>query len=141
MANTAINILPKLAIKRRLEDIIVDEWNQELVDQFKTSVTDTPQVWITQCDDVFTPLSNVNNKTMFAECTVTVTVFSNTRETDVHQIILNLLNLAPADFKPCGVKVNSITPLSQTTDYQNDASQGHVLADATLSIKYFFERK
>ncbi|MGK6418048.1 hypothetical protein ACFGD2_018375 [Citrobacter freundii] len=139
MANTN-NLLPKLAIKRRLEEIIVDEWKRELVEQFTTSVDDTPQVWIVQCDDQFSPISTVNNKKLFSTCTITVLAFSQTRETEVHEIISGLLNLAPADFKATGVKINSITPTSQSTSYQNDASQGHVFADVTLEIKYFFER-
>ncbi|MEB7712339.1 hypothetical protein NGC32_06315 [Kluyvera cryocrescens] len=137
MENTN-NILPKLNIKRRLEEIIADEWDHELVDQFTTSVSDNPQVWIVQCDDSFTPISNVNNKTLLSTCTVTVLVFSQTRETEVHQIINKLMNLAPRNFN--GLKINSIAPISQSTNYQNDASQGHVMADVTLELKYFFER-
>lgn len=137
MENTN-NILPKLKIKRRLEEIIADEWGHELVDQFTTSVSDNPQVWIVQCDDSFTPISNVNNKTLLSTCTVTVLVFSQTRETEVHQIINKLMDLAPRNFN--GLKINSIAPISQSTNYQNDASQGHVMADVTLELKYFFER-
>lgn len=137
MANTN-NILPKLKIKRRLEEIIADEWDLELVDQFTTSVSDNPQVWIVQCDDSFMPISNVNNKKLISTCSITIVVFSQTRETEVHQIINKLMNLAPCDFS--SMRINSIAPTSQSTNYQNDASQGHVMADVTLEFKYFFER-
>ncbi|WGL80928.1 hypothetical protein [Enterobacter cloacae] len=138
MENTN-DILPRLAIKRRLEDIIVDEWKLNLVDYFKTSVDTAPQVWITGNDEQFQPLnSNVYNKRLVSTLMTTVSVFSQVEETKVHQIIKQLFNLDPTDFP--GLQILSITPSTSGTSYQNDASEGHVMADITLEIKYYFDR-
>lgn len=137
MANT--NKLPRLVIKRRFEDIIADEWKLNLVDYFKTSLDDTPQVWITQIEESYTPFSSVQNKKLDTTCSVTVVVFSKTEETAVHEIVSNLMNLSPHDFP--GFRINNITPLMSSTNYQSDASDGHVMAAVTLELKYFYERK
>jgi len=132
-------LLPRLAIKRRLEQIIADEWQLELVDYFKTTVDPSPQVWIIQIDETYSPVSSVQNKKLDSTCSITVVVFSETNETEVHEIISKLMDLAPKDFPD--FRINSITPQMSSTNYQSDASDGHVLAAVTLDLKYFYERK
>ncbi|EMM1484333.1 hypothetical protein RIM49_003080 [Enterobacter kobei] len=136
------DILPRLAIKRRLEDIIVDEWKLDLVDYFKTSVDVPPQVLISIMNEQFQPLNpNVYNKRLVSTLNISVIVFSKREETKVHQIINQLLNLDPTDFP--GLQIISVSPSSSIpseTNWQNDASEGHVMADATLEIKYYFNR-
>ncbi|MNB71959.1 hypothetical protein D3C75_185370 [compost metagenome] len=131
-------MLPRLQIKRRLEEIIADEWKHDLVDNFKTSVDPTPQVWITEINESYSPISNVTDKKLNATCSITVVVFSETNETEVHQIISQLMDLEPKDFP--GLRINTITPQMGSTNYQTDASEGHVMAAITLDLKYFFER-
>ena len=139
MENTN-NILPRLAIKRRLENIIADEWKHELVDYFKTSVDSTPQVWITQIDEQFSPLNpTVQNKRLEATTSITVVVFSNTEETQVHEIIRQLMDLTPQDFPE--LKIQMVTPQASSTSYQSESSDGHVMAAITLDLKYFYTRK
>ncbi len=138
MENTN-KLLPRLAIKRRLEQIIADEWQLELVDYFKTTVDPSPQVWIIQIDETYSPVSSVQNKKLDSTCSITVVVFSETNETEVHEIISKLMDLAPKDFPD--FRINSITPQMSSTNYQSDASDGHVLAAVTLDLKYFYERK
>lgn len=138
MENTN-KLLPRLAIKRRLEQIIADEWQLELVDYFKTSVDPSPQVWITQIDETYSPVSSVQNKKLDSTCSITVVVFSETNETEVHEIISKLMDLAPKDFPD--FRINSITPQMSSTNYQSDASDGHVLAAVTLDLKYLYKRK
>jgi len=137
VANTN-KILPRLAIKRRFEQIIADEWDLNLVDYFKTSVDDTPQVWITEIDESYTSISSVRNKKLDATCSVTIVVFSETQETAVHEIIQKLMDISPSYFPD--IRINDIKPQVSSTNYQNDASNGHVMAAFTLDLKYFYER-
>lgn len=137
MANTN-NILPRLAIKRRFEQIIADEWDLNLVDYFKTSVDDAPQVWITQIDESYSNISSIRNKKLETTCSVTIVVFSDTQETAVHEIIQKLMDISPSDFPD--IRINDINPQVSSTNYQNDASNGHVMAAITLDLKYFYER-
>jgi len=137
VANTN-KILPRLAIKRRFEQILAEEWKLNLVDYFKTSVDDTPQVWITEIDESYTNISSVRNKKLDATCSVTIAVFSETQETAVHGIIQKLMDISPSYFPD--FRINDINPQVSSTNYQNDASNGHVMAAITLDLKYFYER-
>lgn len=133
------NPLPRLQIKRKLSDIIVNEWNYKLVDSFKTGVNTDIQVWITNIAESYEAVG-LNSKNLNARCTIDVVAFSEINETGVHEVILKLLNLKPADFDGLEVKVIQVLPINSDTSYINDSSEGHVMADISFEVSYFYKR-
>lgn len=136
---SSFNPLPRLQIKRKLSDIIANTWNYKLVDSFKTGVKTDIQVWITNISESYDAVG-LNSKNLNARCTIDVVAFSEINETGVQEVILKLLNLTPADFDGVEVKVIQVLPLNSDTSYINDSSEGHVMADVSFEVSYFYKR-
>lgn len=132
------NTLPRIAIKRKLESIMADDWKLKVVDQFKTGVKQDVQTWVVGLTESFQPIQ-LNSKSMIATLIVDVVVFSEINETGVHQIISKLMTLSPSLFAD-EIKINSINPVSSDTSYNDEASDGHVMASITLEFSYYYKR-
>ncbi|HBK9529108.1 TPA: hypothetical protein LOG84_000546 [Escherichia coli] len=127
--------MPRLGIKRALEEIIVKELKLKYVkNAFTTGVTETVQVMIPEMTEEYTRI-NLQSK-LSAVLNITINIFSEKKETDVHKAIYDLISIKADDPKLREFKINKIYPSSSFTDYDGEASNGHVSAQVILTFEY-----
>ncbi|EHH7668532.1 hypothetical protein J8002_001895 [Salmonella enterica] len=129
--------MPRLALKRALQDIIVEDMGLSLnIEQTQQGFTDDVTAWVTGMSETFSRLRGGNG--VAGECTITIQVFSELNETGVHKAIRDLMTLSPANprFIETGVHVTDIEPTDSETSYGDESTDGGVIA--TLSIKFSY---
>ncbi|HFI7116988.1 TPA: hypothetical protein ACGR7Q_000184 [Escherichia coli] len=127
--------MPRLGIKRALEEIIVKELKLKYVkNAFTTGVTETVQVMIPEMTEEYTRI-NLQSK-LSTVLNITINVFSEKKETDVHKAVYDLISIKADDPKLREFKINKIYPSSSYTDYDGEASNGHVSAQVILTFEY-----
>ncbi len=132
--------LPRLALKRRLEDIITDELGFNLVPAFTVEITEDVQVVIESTYETYQKI-DLNSSALKATVTFEVIAFSMNKEKQVHDAILQLLNLKPSDFRNAiPFKVTAVTPTNAITSYLDEASKGHIVAGLTFDLDYIYRR-
>ncbi len=136
MANTN-NIMPRLAIKRAFMDIIADELNLSLnVESTKIGYETEVQCWITSMEEAFSRVRGGN--AISGDLNITFQLFSTVNETGVHKGIMDLMMIQPTHERLAntGVHITDISPLSSSTSWDDDSSDGGVIGVLTLNLKY-----
>lgn len=127
--------LPRLGIKRAIEEIIVKDLKLKYVkNAFTTGVAKEVQVMIPGMTEDYTRI-NLQSK-LSAVLSITIDIFSEKNETGVHNAVFDLISLTAINPKLREFKINKIYPSSSFTDYDSEASNGHVSAQVILTFEY-----
>ena len=127
--------LPRLGIKRALEEIIVKELNLKYVkNAFTTGVKEPVQVMIPGMTEENTRIG-LQSK-LASVLSITIDIFSEKSETGVHKAVYDLISIKANHEKLIPFKIDKIYPSSSFTDYDSEASNGHVSAQIILTFEY-----
>ncbi|HBZ8158467.1 TPA: hypothetical protein MM329_000680 [Escherichia coli] len=131
-----MNNLPRLGIKRAFEKIIVDEMNLEYVESaFTTGVTESVQVGIPMMQEEYERIAMQSK--LKTTLSVTFEIFSEVNETGVHKAAYDIFNITAIHPLLKEFKINRIYPISSSTSYNDESSDGHVIVQVVLNLEYF----
>ncbi|EDQ0980161.1 hypothetical protein GRG99_002407 [Salmonella enterica subsp. enterica serovar Virchow] len=134
---STVDVMPRLAIKRAFMDIIADDLGMSLnVEQTKVGFETEVQCWITSMDESFSRLRGGN--AIASDLNITFQIFSTINETGVHKGIADLIMVQPTNEKllSTGIQITDIAPVSSSTEWDDDATEGGVVGLLTLNVKY-----
>ncbi|HAX1952932.1 TPA: hypothetical protein JXT30_005129, partial [Escherichia coli] len=117
-----VNNMPRLKIKRALQDIIEQDLGLALnVEQTQQGFSDDVVCWITGMNETYTRVRGGN--AMQAECVIEMQLYSQIHETKIHEGICQIIQIQPDNprFKDLGFSISDITPVASNTDYDDDS--------------------
>lgn len=129
--------MPRLALKRALQDIIVEDMGLSLnLEQTQQGFTEDVTAWITGMNETYTRMRGGN--AVSADCLITVQVFSELNETGVHKAIRDLITLDPTNPRllETGVHITDISPVDSETNYGDESTDGGVIGTLTIKFSY-----
>ncbi|HFG7647160.1 TPA: hypothetical protein ACGIMR_000521 [Salmonella enterica subsp. enterica serovar Javiana] len=129
--------MPRLALKRALQDIIVEDMGLSLnLEQTQQGFTEDVTAWITGMTETFTRIRG--GSAISAECNITVQVFSELNETGVHKAIRDLIMIDPTNERliNTGVQITDISPIDSETSYGDESTDGGVIGTLTIKFTY-----
>ncbi len=132
-----VNNMPRLKIKRALQDIIEQDLGLALnVEQTQQGFSDDVVCWITGMNETYNRVRGGN--AMQAECVIEMQLYSQIHETKIHEGICQIIQIQPDNprFKDMGFSISDITPVASNTDYDDDSSDGGIVG--TLSLKFSY---
>ncbi|EBP6555573.1 hypothetical protein F0A71_10410 [Salmonella enterica] len=136
MASTN-NIMPRLALKRAFMDIIAEELKLSLnVESTKIGYETEVQCWITSMEESFSRIRGGN--AVSCDLNITFQLFSTINETGVHKGIMDLMMILPTHERlaETGIQITDISPLTSSTTWDDESSDGGVIGLLTLNLKY-----
>ncbi|EDA3265518.1 hypothetical protein A4L30_10710 [Salmonella enterica subsp. enterica serovar Bovismorbificans] len=136
MASTS-NVMPRLAIKRAFMDIIADDLGMSLnVEQTKVGFETEVQCWITSMEESFSRIRGGN--ALAFDLNITFQIFSTINETGVHKGIADLIKIESTNerLKATGIQITDISPVTSSTVWGDESTDGGVIGVLTLNVKY-----
>lgn len=131
-----VNNMPRLKIKRALQDIIEQDLGLALnVEQTQQGFSDDVVCWITGMNETYTRVRGGN--AMQAECVIEMQLYSQIHETKIHEGICQIIQIQPiTHVLKIWASISDITPVASNTDYDDDSSDGGIVG--TLSLKFSY---
>ncbi|MCP8776028.1 hypothetical protein NDJ61_11075 [Escherichia coli] len=134
----SMNNMPRLALKRAFMDIITDQLGLELNAEHTKLASDTDAtVWIVEMNETFTPIRGSGNGQL-SSLNIEFQVFSSRGETAVHKAVYELIKIDATNPRliETGIRIMDINPVASNTSWEDDSSDGYVVATLTLKIDY-----
>ena len=128
--------LPRLLWKEYFQDQLEKLGVKVVEDGFKTGVKKEVQGMVIQLDEQY-DRPQLNSSNLISTLQITIQLNSEVNETLVHKAIMDLMALNAASPNLPTYRIKSFKPVSSSTEYVSEASQGFVVGLITIEIVYF----
>ncbi|MBN5214274.1 hypothetical protein [Serratia ureilytica] len=134
-ANQNMSNMEALEFKRFIQKYLQDLNVDVVEDGFKTAVQNKVQAMIVGFDEEYTR-PRLNSKNLTATLNISISLFSESKESQVSQIIRNLMSINGTTPGLPNYRIASLAPTNSSITYVTDSSIGHVNGSVTLQIVY-----